>query len=163
MRRCCFAFLAVAGLLSFHPVRAQSNAACLTTLAPGERFVPPAPYLQDAGEGRFWYGTRALWTGLSYEGNWGGLHNDKGYRQKLFFWSKGYDWRKEPKPDLIITARRLDGNAPDVAVADANNAFVPSRDAAAIVTAFELPTEGCWDVTAHFRGRALTFTVSVKP
>ena len=104
-----------------------------------------------------------MWTALAYDGNWGGLHNAEGYRQKLFFWSQGYDWRKEREPSLIITAKRLDGDAPDVAVADAENAFVPSRNAAAMVTGFELPTEGCWEVTAHFRGHALTFVVLVKP
>jgi hypothetical protein len=132
-------------------------------LPPDKRFVPPTPYLQDAGENRFWYGKAALWTALSYDGNWGGLHNDNDYRQKLFFWSTGFDWHKEPKPGLIITARRLDASAPDVAVADANNAFIIGSRAAAMVTAFELPTKGCWEITAHFRGHALTFTAFVNP
>ncbi len=162
MGGCC---LALAVLLSFRivPAQAQSTAACLTTNAPDKQFVPPGPYLKNAGQTRFWYGTPALWTGLPYDGNWGGVHTAKGYRQKLFFWSEGYDWRKEPKPSLIITAKRLDGNAPDVAIADANNAFFPSRDAAGMVTAFEIPTDGCWEVTAHYRGHALTFIVSAKP
>lgn len=161
--RCCTVLTIVALLLQCHPAPSQSSAPCLTTLAPAERFVPPAVYLHDAGQSRFWYGTTALWTALSYDGNWGGLHNEKGYRQKLFFWSQGYDWRKEPKPSLVVTAKRLDGDAPGVAITDANNAFVPSRTAAAMVTAFELPTRGCWEITAHYRGHALSFVVLVKP
>lgn len=159
MFRCVLAATTVL-LLSIQTARAQ--AACLTTLTPSPAFAPRAPYLQNAGDGSFWYGTEALWTSLSINGRWGGLHNDEGYRSKLFFRVKGYDWRKEPQPELIITGRRLDADAPDVAVAHANAAFVPSRDAAAMVTAFEIPTLGCWELTAHYKGHRLTFVVLVE-
>jgi hypothetical protein len=142
-----------------------TSAQCLTTLPPNPAFVPPAPYPQDAPVGGFWYGTTSLWTNLSTNGVWRGLPNDKGYRQKLFFWAKGYDARKEPKPKLMITGRRLDGDSPSIAVADANNAFVSSSSKLppAMVTAFEFPTVGCWEITAHYFGHTLTFIVSVKP
>lgn len=157
-------FVALAAvLLSFPAAHAQSSGACVTTAAPDEPFVPPAPYWQHAAEGTFWYGTEPLWTALSSDGIWRGLHNENGYRNKLFFWSKGYDWKKEPKPRLIITAKRLDGDAPDVAIDDASNALAPSSEAAGMVTAFELPTEGCWELTAHYHGHGLTFVVLVKP
>jgi hypothetical protein len=142
-----------------------TSAQCLTTLPPNPQFVPPTPYLQDAPTGGFWYGTESLWTSLSADGEWRGLHNDKGYRQKLFFWSKGHDARKDPEPELIITGRRLDGDSPSLAVAHASNAFVSrsSKLPPAMVTAFEIPTEGCWQLTAHYSGHTLTFIVSVEP
>lgn len=140
-----------------------TSAQCLTTLPPNPQFVPPKPYPQDAPTGAFWYGTESLWTSLSANGEWGGLHNDKGYRQKVFFWSKGYDARKEPKPKLIITGRRLDGDSPSVAVADASNAFLSNGSPPAMVMAFEIPTAGCWELTAHYGGHTLTFVTSVKP
>ena len=142
-----------------------TSAQCLTTLPPSPQFVPPKPYPQDAPAGAFWIGTESLWTSLSADGEWGGLHNDKGYRQKVFFWVKGYDARREPKPKLIITGRRLDGDSPLLAVAHASNAFVSSNSKLppAMVTAFEIPTAGCWELTAHYGGHALSFIVSVKP
>jgi hypothetical protein len=79
----------------------------------------------------------------------------------VFFWAMGYDWQKEPKPALIITGHRLDADGPDIVVTDVNNAFVPSRDAAGMVTAFEIPTTGCWKLTAHYHGHKLSFVVLV--
>lgn len=155
--------LAATAVLALSIQVARAQGACLITLPPNPPFVPPAPYLRDVTDDAFWYGTEALWTSLSINGKWGGLHNDEGYRSKLFFWVKGYDWRKEPEPELIVTGRRLDGDAPDLAVAHANNAFLGSRDAAAMVTAFEIPTVGCWELTAHYRGHRLTWVVLVEP
>ncbi len=146
-------------MLSMHIPRAQNF--CHTTLPPSQPFIPPAPYVQDSGDDRFWYGTEALWTSLRYDGKWTGYHNERGYREKLFFWAKGYDWRKEPKPPLIINVHRLDADGRDIAITDANNAFVPSRGSAGMVTAFEIPTPGCWQLTAHFHGHTLTFVVLV--
>ena len=46
-----------------------------------------------------------------------------------------------------------------------NNAFVgtSSNLPPAMVTAFEIPTAGCWELTAHYRGHTLMFITSVKP
>ncbi len=148
-------------VLSLRLAKGQSS--CPVTNLPAQPFLPPAPYLQIAAEGAFWYGTEFLWTQLPGDGKWGGLVNENGYRQKLFFWAKGFDWRKEPEPELIMTGRRLDGDAPDLAVAHANNAFVPSKEAAGMVMAFEIPTAGCWELTAHFHGHRLTYVVLVEP
>jgi hypothetical protein len=113
---------AVTGLL----LPLLSSAQCLTTLAPNPPFVPPAPYPSSPPEGRFWYGTDALWTLLAFDSKWHmqGNVNGEGYSTKLVFWRRGFDWRKEPEPRLIITAKRLDGEAPSIAVAHANAVFV---------------------------------------
>jgi hypothetical protein len=154
---------AVMTLLVLLPV--FTPAQCLTTLPPNPQFVPPKPYPQDAPASAFWFGTESLWTSLPSDGVWGGgfhHNNDKEYL-KLFFWAKGYDAQKESKPKLIITGRRLDGDSPSVAVANANNAFLGSKMPPAMVTGFEIPTAGCWELTAHYGGHTLTFIVSVKP
>jgi hypothetical protein len=48
----------------------------------------------------FWYGTDVLWTLLHADGTWAGLPHytpdDPKFRQKLFFWREGYNWRAEP-------------------------------------------------------------------
>jgi hypothetical protein len=107
------------------------SAQCLTTLAPNPPFVPPAPYPSSAPDGRFWYGTDALWTALDVDGKWhmqDNALNGKGCRAKLIFWRRrGFEWRKELEPKLIITGKRPDGDAPSVAVAHANAVFVTGQ------------------------------------
>jgi hypothetical protein len=155
-------FLAVAAAIALQQGDVRAQGACLTTIPPSPSFVPPTSYWKYAGAGTFWYGTEALFTRLPITGKWDGLHNERGFRQKLFFWAKGYDWRKEHQPELVITGRRLDGDTQDVAVTHASVAFIPSRDEAAIVTAFELPTTGCWELTAHYHGHNLVFVTLVE-
>jgi hypothetical protein len=137
-----------------------SSAQCLTTLPPNPPFVPPEPYLQQTQlNDMFWYGTDALWTSLGINGKWQ-MHNNV-LTTKLTFWSRDFDFRKELEPKLIVTGKRLDGDAPSVAVAHANAVFVRGPMPAAMMTGIDIPTAGCWEITAHYKGRALTFIVSV--
>lgn len=140
----------------------ESFGACATTPPPNPPFVPPSPYWQDAGEGGFWYGTESLWTLLSVQGTWNMhgnvLENKGGYRTKLTYWRRGLDWRTAP--ELIVTARRLNREAPTVASDGANNAFVPDP---VMMTAIDIPTAGCWKITAQYRSQKLSFVVSVQP
>jgi hypothetical protein len=118
-----------------------------------------------APAGTFWYGTDALWTQLDAGGVWrlnGNVDKRGGYATKLVFWRRGFDWRKEPEPDLILTARRVDGDAPSVAVAHANAVFV-TGNTPAMMSGIRIPTAGCWEVSGHYGGRTLTFIVSVEP
>jgi hypothetical protein len=150
--------LAAALLLFIEPAQTE----CLTTLPPSPIFAPPAPYDSVRGSDMFWYGTDALWTRLG-DGIWHTKNNvDKhgGYSTKLVFWRKGFDWRKEPEPALIVTARRLDGDSPSVAVAHANAVFVTSNTPA-MMTGIRIPAAGCWEVTGHY-GHTLSFIVSVE-
>jgi hypothetical protein len=154
--------LATLATLSFS---ALTSAQCLTTLPPSPPFTPPAPYLTDAPEGSFWYGSNVLWTQLPIDGKWrAATHEEDGsiFRTKLMFWQRGFDWRNETEPKLIVTGKRLDGAAPTVAVAHANAVFIPSRDAAGIMTMIDIPKMGCWEITAHYKGHDLSFVVSVE-
>jgi hypothetical protein len=66
---------------------------CPVTAPPNPPFVAPAPHQPIPDAPDFWYGTEDFWTILR-AGAWRALpHNAHGYRQKLFFWSQGYDWR----------------------------------------------------------------------
>ena len=159
-------FLLFMAILLWPGFAPSGIAACLVTLPPNPPFAPPAPYneLRLSGE-RFWYGTDALWTQMVADGVWHITNNvDKhnGYADKLIFWAKGFDWRKEPEPELIVTAQRVDGEAPSVAVAHANAVFV-SGNTPAMMTLIRIPTAGCWEVTGYYGGHKLTFTVSVQP
>jgi len=143
-----------------------TSAQCLTTRAPNPPFVPPAPYLSTAPDSSFWYGSDALWTALQIDGKWPAFGKEEDgwvFRTKLVFWHRGFDWRTETKPDLIVTGKRLDGEAPTVAAAHANAVFLPSREGAGMMTLIDIPKAGCWEITAHYKGHDLIFVVSVEP
>lgn len=154
-----YLFVVIVGLL----LPLLSSAQCLTTLAPNPPFVPPAPYTSSAPDGQFWYGCDALWTLLAFDSKWRMQRNvnGEGYFTKLVFWRRGFDWRKEPDPKLIISAKRLDGEAPSVAVAHAKAVFV-TGNTPAMMTGIDIPTAGCWEITAHYKGHTLSFIVSVE-
>jgi hypothetical protein len=138
---------------------------CLTTLTPNPQFVPPAPYPSTPPNSRFWYGSDELWTALEIGGKWQAYANGENgwvFQNKLVFWRRGFDWRKEPEPKLILTGKRLDGDAPTVAVAHANAVFLPSHENAGMMTLISIPTTGCWEITAHYQGHDLSFVVSVE-
>jgi len=135
---------------------------CQTTLPPDPPFTPPFPYQQNLSKGSFWYGTEKLWTGLHVAGTWGGLQNNKGYREKVFWFRQGYDARTEPKPALTVTGRRLDGDTATFTVLDATNAYSPGSWSA-MLTAFEIPTAGCWELRGDYHGDSLSFIVWVEP
>ncbi len=108
----------------------------------------------------FWFGSEDLWTALSVNAKWKTSH-EKNLSAKLIFWRRGFDWRKETEPKLIVTGKRLDGDGPSVAVANAHAVFIPSRDAAGIMTGIAIPTPGCWELTAHYAGHRLIFVAAV--
>ena len=100
----------------------------------------------------FWYGSDALWTVLPVSGK-GGV----GGPGKSFWWRKGYDPHTETNPHLILTARRIDGEAPSIAVSDATNA------GGGMLIGFRFRAAGCWEVTGHYDGNAVSFVVLVEP
>jgi hypothetical protein len=161
-----YLFAVVAALL----LPMLSSAQCLTTLPPNPPFVPPITYPPGGlAAGWFWYGTDALWTPLRVDGKWTIQSNvlaHKGYETKLFFWRQGFDWHKETEPKLIITGKRLDGDAPSIAVADASAVFVmgrpPDTMPPGMMTLIVIPKAGCWELTAHYGGHTLTFIVLVE-
>jgi hypothetical protein len=139
---------------------------CLTTLSPNPAFVPPAPYPSAAPRSTFWIGSDDLWTALEFGGKWTAYGKEEDgcvFQTKLVFWQRGFDWRKETEPKLIVTGKRLDGDAPTIAVAHANAVFLPSREGAGMMTLISIPATGCWEVTAHYKGHDLSFVVSVEP
>jgi hypothetical protein len=155
--RILLAFLLLVSVVSELP----ATGVCLTTLPASLAFVPPAPYSERASVGNFWYGTTKLWTQLLINGTWNATENDGSHLTKLVFWRQGFDWRTERNPNLIVTARRIDGEAPSVAVAHAEPVFVTTEHPA-IMVGLTIPTPGCWNVNAYYAGVSLEFVVSVQ-
>lgn len=137
---------------------------CPVTRPSDQPFVPPQPFPEKAPEGSFWFGTDELWTSVPTDGTWSGLPHyapeDPAFRQKLFFDRQGYDWHTEPQPALIVTGKRLDAPARPLSADKANNGCCISHKSF-MVTAINLPTGGCWQITGHYHDRELTFVVWV--
>ena len=148
-------------------VRKKVPEACAVTKPPAEPFVPPPPYWTDHGPDQFWYGTESLWTLLGVRGTWNirnNVLNDKhAYRTKLTYWQRGFDYRKEPEPDLTVIAKRLDREAPSVAASVPAHAVFVSTERSAMMTGIDIPSAGCWELTAQYGGQRLSFVVSVQP
>lgn len=126
-------------------------------------FVPPEPYPEQAPYGNFWYGGNDLWTSLQPNGRWYALpHDEKGYGQKVFFWREGFDMTKENQPQITISGRRLDGDAPTFEETGGTNGYHGDMGQF-MLTGVTIPTAGCWELTARYNEAQLSFVVWVVP
>ena len=136
---------------------------CPVTQAPVPAFAPPVGNTTPVAGG-FFYGTSKLWVQVR-------PHQrplDNFIRQKIVWWSEGYDWTANPHPALTISGRRLDGAAPALSVDknvdgsyDVNGSY---RDdmGSFIMSAVNFPTRGCWEITGKLNGTELKFVVSLE-
>jgi VWFA-related protein len=142
-----------------------TQASCAATASAGAPFVPPGPYPRQApGDGTVWHGTDALWTMVPAGGTWRSLpRGEHGYRQKVFLWRPGYDGRADQWPAVTVIGRRLDADAPPLVAEAATNAYRRDFGGWAMLVGVEVPTAGCWQLTATHGGASLTFVVRVDP
>lgn len=156
----------VAGIPTIQPtpsLEMAGPASCPITQPPEERFVPPAPYSEQPPAGGFWYGTNELWLDLRSDGTWPGLPKSAtGYGNKIALWHEGYSQSEEPQPEITLSARQLDGDALVEPVVYGTNAYHPDYGQF-MMTGIELPTLGCWEITAEHKGASLSFVVWVAP
>jgi hypothetical protein len=139
----------------------QVPSSCPVTRPSEPAFEPPAPYKEKL-TGQFWLGTSALWTKLADDGIWRGIVSPSGTRNKFFWWREGWKSDTDLRANdagLIITARRIDGDAPLVRAPRVTNAKLASGWA--MLTMLELPTSGCWEVTGNYRSDYLSMVVWV--
>jgi hypothetical protein len=80
--------------------------------------------------------------------------------QKTFWWSA--DWRPgaEPEPAITVVGRRLDGHA--------SFTYGPGTNASAdfgtaMLVGIDIPSYGCWELTASYRLATLTYVAVVGP
>jgi TonB family protein len=146
---------------------------CPVTKSTDHSFIPPSPYRAQPSPGNFWFGTDKLWTELPVTGTWSGLPHytptdQTYYRNKLVFWRQGYDPHSEPRPNLTVTGRRIDGPAPLLQTDGKGNGGWTNDDQF-IMTGINFPTLGCWEVTGHYENKELneseqlTFVIWVGP
>lgn len=140
---------------------APEQAECAVT-KPEPAFVAPSPYPAAAPPlyESDWYGSEALWTMLDRDGErWSAGAMTMGV--KTFWWS--LDWpgmRDDPQPALTLVGTRLDGPGRFTA-GPATNA---ARDdfGEAMLVGVEIPTAGCWQITASYGDAVLSYVVSVS-
>lgn len=132
----------------------------LTQSDPG--FVPPRQSGADwTGKDGHWFGSAALWTLIGVGGDiWTGLpRSDSGLTQKTFWWSKDFRVNVEPTPQIFVVGRRLDGPGAF--------GFGPGTNAggsdigSAMLVGVDVPTTGCWELTASYRSTELAIVVWV--
>lgn len=138
---------------------------CRRTIPPQPGFVPPKPYPPQPPEREkaVWYGSAALWTMLSPEGEtWDEFPPDSGrFTDKTLWWSDGYSWTEEPTPSIRVTGQRLDGPGSFEAEGPVTNGFREDMGSF-MLGGIEIPTAGCWKLTAKYRDAELSYVVLVK-
>ncbi len=132
---------------------------------PDPAFVAPKPFLATppANYGSDWYGSAQLWTMLGNGGEvWAGWVRAKPpvLPQKTFWWSADWNPADEPQPTIIVTGRRLDGPG--------SFTFGPGTNASAdfgtaMLVGIDIPSYGCWELTARYRLATLSYVVLVGP
>ena len=142
-----------------------STAACDVT-QPEPAFVPPKGFVATppAYYESTWYGSTHLWTMLRDGGEvWGpGLSiSPTGLPQKTFWWSADWVVRDELEPDISVTGRRLDGPGSFTFGSPGTNA---SADfGTAMLVGIDIPSYGCWEITARYREARISYIVLVRP
>ncbi len=130
---------------------------CPVTQPPKPRFIPPSPWPSwPPGPGEFWFGNSGLWTALPMSGNWRQL----ALGEKFWWWSEEFDVSKDATPDLTVTAKRLDGDAPSFQASEATNGYHESFHWAMLM-GVTLASPGCWEFTGHYQGHQLSFILWV--
>lgn len=134
---------------------------CQVTVLGREAFTPASekpegpPEMYDA----VWYGTPELYTMINPDGEsstnrWLG-------GEKTFWWSEDFSISTEPEPDIVVTARRLDGET----TYEATQTTHGMRDDIGnfMLVGVTLPEPGCWELTASYQGTSLSYVIWVKP
>lgn len=138
---------------------AQPDGNCKVTQPSKPTFSPP---IDAHYNGRFWYGTPALWTNLPADGIWQGLPEDEdGYVQKTVFWRENFSALDEPNPALIMTGRKLDASTQTFTFAQATHGWDETGDF--MLMGITIPTEGCWEITATYQDIQLIYVVRIVP
>ena len=124
-----------------------------------------SPVSVPGNTGHTWYGSEALAVQLPPHGQWRGMGPAHRYRDKTWFWRRGYDASSESRPDLTVAGVKVgdDGAPQPLHVGRATNAMGESWQQMLVMV--EFPSAGCWQVTATYTyagiTQDLTFVVNV--
>jgi len=130
----------------------------LAAVAPGALAVcpvtPPAnPAVDVPGANRTdsrWYGTDALAVELPWQGTLIGLGPAHNFREKLWFWRRGYEAGVEAHPLLGVAGVKFGSGEKSqrLSVRRATNGGGSGWEQ--MLTLVEFPSSGCWELTATY-------------
>jgi hypothetical protein len=142
---------------------------CPVTKAPAPAFVPPAPYNSSPLSGGFLLGSESLWTFVNTDDF---SPNDPSrpegsYGFKLVYWHPGLNWRRtDEASDLTVVARRLDTQSVPIVFTPRANMVghlkADAPDEVAMMTGLNLPSGGCWEIAADFKGEHLNYVILLR-
>ena len=140
---------------------------CPVTKAPAPPFVPPAPYKSGPLYRGFLLGSKSLWTFVNtYDMNQS--RPGPPYAFKLVYWHPGLNWHHTDEAnDLTVVARRLDAPSAPIVFTHRAGGLVghlsaEAPDEVAIMIGLDLPSSGCWEIAAEFRGEHLNYVISLR-
>lgn len=90
-----------------------------------------------------WFGSESLAAVIPAEGRWTGMGEAHRFRDKFWWWKRGYEAVKEPRPPLTVTASLVDDRSVSTKPF-VTNAY--GKDWNAILVGMEFPEPGCWRV-----------------
>jgi hypothetical protein len=79
------------------------------------------------------------------------------FSEKTFWWSRNFDIETERQPAITVTGRRLD--APGSFVAGNPGTHAYADFGTAMLVGVAIPTQGCWEIRANYKGAQLSFVV----
>jgi len=134
-------------------LHAQDTGSCPRTLPTGLNLGPPFPASDR------WHGSDSLAMILPKDGIWKGMGPAYHYRDKLFWWSYGYQPGFES--NFTVTGRSLDGRSAPADISPPTNANASSLGGWAMLVLVEFPDAGCWEITGDYLGHKLSFVVEI--
>ena len=127
-------------------------------------YVARAPYLAQPPDHykSAWYGSDDLWTILHPEGEvWSALPNNGGkFTQKTWWLSNNFDIERERQPLITVTGARLDAPGSFTAGGPGTHGYTDFGNA--MLVGIGIPSEGCWEIAAEYKGARLAYVVLVE-
>jgi hypothetical protein len=140
---------------------------CPTAKAPAPAFVPPAPYNSSPLSGGFLLGSESLWTFVNTYDFSPSHPEGRAYAFKLVYWHPGLNWHHTDEANALnVVARRLD--APSAPIVFTHRGTMVGHfsaeapDEVAMMTGLDLPSGGCWEIAADFKGEHLNYVISLR-
>lgn len=148
------------------PLIGDVRETCPITIPGDVPFTLPAEAaeLSLSFDGVVWYGTPEIWTFVQEEGQvWENLPADAdgSLKQKTFWWTQDYVSSIEPVPDISFVAASVDGSAPTVEAKGVTSGGHPEMGVF-IIAGFEIPQEGCWQITARYLDASVSYIAWVE-
>ena len=109
-----------------------------------------------------WFGSESLATIIPQDGHWKGMGPQRNFRDKSWWWYKGYKAESGTANKLTITARKLSSEQ-EIVHFYASNAYEGSDNYSwdSMSTAFEFSEGGCWQIIGSYENDELIINLWV--